>query len=187
MTLLWIGLGVFFGVHLIPMTPLKAGLVNALGANRYKALFSLLSLIGLVLIILGYRQAPVEMVFGPKGWARAAAVHSMPIAFVLLAASNMPTHIRAQLKHPMMLGILLWSMLHYFANGERAAVWLFGSFALYSIVSIVSTSVRGKTLIDPAKPAAWKYDVRAVIGGLVVYAVVLFAHGWLFNRVLVPI
>lgn len=185
MTLLWTGLALFFGMHMLPWTPLKAALVSRLGPKGYRGLFTLVSLAGLVLMVVGYRQVPVEYLFAPKPWARAAALHSMPIAFVLLASANMPTHIRSWLKHPMLLGILLWSVLHYFANGERAAVWLFGAFAVYSVLAIVAGIVRGRTLIDPARPPQWKYDLRAVVGGVALYVVVLFAHGWLFNRVLV--
>jgi len=110
----------------------------------------------------------------------------MPLAFILLGAANMPTHIRQWLKHPMMLGILIWSVLHYFANGEKAAVWLFGSFAAYSVLSIISGTIRGKTLVKPGQTVAWKYDLMAVGGGLILYAVVLFGHGHIFNRVLIP-
>jgi uncharacterized membrane protein len=185
MTLLWIGLAVFFGGHLVAATPLRATLVSTLGARGYRAAFSLVSLAGLIVIVLGYRQAPVEMVFAPQPAARAAALHAMPVAFILLAAAHMPTHLRAWLRHPMMIGVGLWAVLHYFANGERAAVWLFGSFAIYAVVSIVSSTLRGKTLINPARPPAWKYDAMAIGGGIVLYLVVLLSHGWLFNRVLV--
>ncbi len=31
----------------------------------------------------------------------------MPVALVLFAAANLPTHIRALVRHPMLLGLLL--------------------------------------------------------------------------------
>lgn len=186
MTLLLIGLALFFVPHLFPSTPLRGALVNAMGAKPYKLMVTVASIAGLIVAVIGYRQVPVEYIFAPKPWARAAALHSMPLAFILLGAANMPTHIRQWLKHPMMIGILIWSTLHYFANGEKAAVWLFGSFMVYSIVSIISGSLRGQTLVKPSQTVAWKYDLMAVGGGLILYAIVLVGHGHLFNRVLIP-
>ncbi len=186
MTLLLVGLALFFIPHLWPATPLRNALIRGLGPTRYRVLFTVLSFAGLIIAVIGYRQMPVEYVFAPKPWARAAALHGMPLAFILLGAANMPTHIRQWLKHPMMIGILLWSTLHYFANGEKAAVWLFGSFMVYSVISIISSSLRGQTLVKPGQVVAWKYDLMAVGGGVILYGIVLMGHGWLFNRVLVP-
>ncbi len=180
------GFVLFFGTHLVPSTPLRTPLRAALGEGRYKGLFSLLSLAGLVLIVLGYRQIPVEFVFAPKPWARMAALHAMPFVFILLASAQTPTHIRHWVRHPMMIGVLIWAVLHYFANGERAAVWLFGGFAVYAVISIISSTLRGQTLESAAKPPAWKHDIIAVVGGLVLFGVVLWAHGWLFGRPLLP-
>ena len=187
MTLLLLGLGLFFVPHLLPSTPLRGALLGALGPGRYKGLVTLLSLVGLVVAVIGYRQVPVEYLFAPKPWARAAALHSMPIAFILIGASHMPTHLRKWLRHPMLIGVLIWSLVHYFANGERAAVWLFGSFAVYSAFAIVSGTIRGQSIAKPGKPVAWKYDLMAVGGGLVLFAVVLALHGWLFNRALIAL
>jgi uncharacterized membrane protein len=187
MTLLLIGLALFFGAHLVPSTPLRAVLIGALGEKGYKGLFTLASIGGLVIAVIGYRQVPVEYLFAPKPWAYPAALHTMPIVFILLASASSPTHIRQWVRHPMALGVLLWSLLHYFANGEKAAVWFFGSFAIYAAFSIVSSSLRGQTLVKPGQVVAWKHDVIAVVAGLVLYGVVLVAHGWLFNRVLVSL
>ena len=41
----------------------------------------------------------------------------------------------------MMLGVFIWSVLHYFANGERAAVWLFGKKVLLEAKVAVSPGV----------------------------------------------
>lgn len=185
MTLLLLGLAMFYLAHLVPATPLRAALLDSLGENKYKLMVTVLSIAGLVVAVIGYRQVPVEYVFAPKPWARAAALHAMPLAFILLASAHMPTHIRQWLRHPMMLGVLIWAVLHYFANGERAAVWLFGSFAVYAVFAIISGTIRGQSLVKPGKVVAWKFDLMAVVGGVVLYGIVMAAHGWLFNRVLI--
>ncbi|MFK7888791.1 MAG: NnrU family protein [Gammaproteobacteria bacterium] len=185
MTILLLGLAMFYVAHLVPATPLRGVLAGALGENKVKLVITVLSFAGLIVAVLGYQQVPVEYVFPPKPWARAAALHGMPIAFILLASAHMPTHIRQWLRHPMMLGVLIWSVLHYFANGERAAVWFFGSFAVYAVFAIISGTLRGQSIVKPGKQVAWKFDLMAVGGGIILYGVVMAAHGWLFNRVLI--
>ncbi len=185
MQLLWAGLALFIGVHLLPSTPLRGTLVSSLGDKTYKLGFTLVSVAGLVLIVMGYMRAPVEIVFVPKPWARSAAIMIMPVVFVLFAAANMPGHIRKWLRHPMMIATLIWSTLHYLANGERAAIWLFGTFMLFSLFSIVSSTLRGQQTAAAAKPVSGKFDIIALFAGLLLYGVLLHSHGWLFNRSLV--
>ena len=65
MEILILGLVLFFGIHLVPvMTGMRSRLFGALGEKRYKSAFSLLSAIGLVLIVIGYARAPAE----PSQW-----------------------------------------------------------------------------------------------------------------------
>ncbi|MEM9300719.1 MAG: NnrU family protein [Pseudomonadota bacterium] len=186
MTLLIIGLVLFLGIHLVPVTvPLRTALVGKLGDNGYKGLFSLVSLAGLVAIVMGFSRAPYVPVYDPVPWARSAAYGVMSIVFVLLAAANMPGHIRRVLKHPMLIATILWSTAHLLANGDQRSVLLFGAFLAYAVVDMISEITRGKTLIGP-KPASWKKDLMAVVGGLVLYAVVAKFHGHLFGVPIMP-
>src|ERR1044071_8316153 len=104
---MWImifGLVLFLGIHLLPVFHhLRANVAQRLGENRYRAVFSLVSAIGLVLIIAGYWMRPErEQLFSPFMGARSAAPWLVSIAFVLFAAANMPTHIRRAIRHPML-------------------------------------------------------------------------------------
>ena len=179
------GLVVFFGVHLVPYTRASGALRTKLGPAAYRGAFSLVSLAGIVLIAFGYAHVPVEFLFEPAPWGRGALFAAMPFVLILFAAANMPTHIRAVVRHPMMLGTLIWAGLHYMANGERAASYLFGAFALYAVISIAVRVMSPRPVPAGTKPVAWKYDAMAVVGGLVVYAVLGHLHGWLFGVALV--
>ncbi|MDX1570017.1 MAG: NnrU family protein [Xanthomonadales bacterium] len=185
MTLLIIGLVLFLGIHLVPaVPPLRAGLVGAMGENGYKGLFALLSLAGLVVIVMGYARAPYVHVYNPMPGAKHLAMTVMPIVFILLAAANMPGKIRATLKHPMLIAVLLWAGAHLLANGDLRSILLFGSFAAYAVVDLISELARGKTLIGDKTPTARK-DLMAVVGGLLVFAVFMYFHGALFGVALV--
>ena len=180
MALMIIGLLIFFGGHLLPSIPsVREGLVGRLGAGRYRLIYSLVALLGLVLVAVGYSGREYIHVWPPLEKSRAMALHGMPLAFFLLAAANMKTWTRRLLRHPMSLGILIWAGFHLAANGDLYSVILFGSFAVYAAFSMVSAEVRGK--VPTNRPAAIKYDLFALLGAVVVYFAVLHAHGWLFG------
>lgn len=181
MGILILGLVLFLGIHLLPMFSRSRERFKArLGDKRYRGLFSVISLIGFVLIIWGFARAPLVPVYPPFPWVRPLAFTVLPLAFILLAAAHMPGHIRNVLKHPMMIGVLLWAIVHLLSNGDLRSIVLFGSFAVWSVADIVSEIQRGRTLIGN-KPPRWAMDAAATAGGLVVFYLIARFHGTLFG------
>jgi len=180
MNLMIVGLMLFIGIHLVPMAPaLRATLAARLGEGRYKGLFSLVSATGLVLIVIGWPGTPVPIhLFAPVSAASTAAPFVVSLGIVLLAAANLRTHIRAKLRHPMLIGLLLWSGVHLLANGDLAGTALFGSFAAYSIIAMISAEQR--QALKPVVPT-WKHDAIAVAAGLVAAFLVMYFHADLFD------
>ena len=159
---------------------------RTLGEKGYRIAFSIISLIGLVLIVWGFARAPFEAVYTPFSWARPLAVAVLPVAFILLAAAHMPTHLRSTLKHPMLIGVLLWAILHLLNNGDLRSILLFGSFAVWAAADMLSEIRRGRTLTGD-EPPRWSMDLAAVAGGLVVFGLVLLFHGTLFGVPALPL
>ena len=180
MTLMVLGLVLFMGIHLVPTSPtLRARLAARLGEGPYRGLFAIVSAAGLVLIVIGWPGTPERVsLFAPIPAARAASPLIVSIAFVLFAAANMQTHIRARLRHPMLIGLLLWSGVHLLANGDLAGTTLFGSFAVYSIVAIASAESRHA--IKPVMPV-WMHDAIALVAGLLGAYLVMRFHAQLFG------
>ena len=185
MAILVTGLIVFLGIHLVPaLPPLRAACAARLGENRYKGAFSIVSGIGLVLIVVGYAYAPRgEQLFAPSVGARHAAPLVVALSFVLLAAANMRGHLRRVLRHPMLIGIGLWSVTHLLANGHAKATLLFGAFLAYAVLDLGSAVTRGavKTFTPQAK-----YDYMAVGGGIALALGVMWMHRLLFGVAPVP-
>ena len=179
MSVMIAGLVLFIGIHLVPMAPdLRARLASRFGDKPYRAIFSLVSAAGLVLIVVGYRMRDTMPLFAPSPAARAAAPVLVTLAFVLFAAANMKTHIRSTLKHPMLLGLMLWSGVHLLANGDTAGTILFGSFLGYSILDLVSATRRGA--VKPFVPV-WKHDIIAVVSGIALAYLTIRFHPALFG------
>lgn len=184
MELLSLGLILFLGVHLIPTVPaLKASLIGSLGANPYKGLFSLVSAAGLVLIVIGYAHAPAgPRLFNPSSTAIMIAPLAMVISFILLAAANMKTHIRAWIKHPMLLGVGIWALVHFLANGHAKAAVLFGAFLAYVVIDLIS-ALRRKT--GASFEPKTKQDVISIVSGALLALLVMTFHRVLFGPVVV--
>ena len=181
MTLLVAGLALFIVLHLVPsVAPLRAGLVAGMGEKPYRGAFSALAFASLAMIVWGYSAAPFEPVYSPPDWGRRAAMWVVPAAFVLFAAANMPTHIRAVVRHPMLLGLLLWALAHLAANGDLRSLVLFGGFAGFSVAAAASAVARGK---GPSadKPPRLAMDAAALVSGLVAAALFGYFHAALFG------
>lgn len=175
MTLLIIGIIIFFGIHLLPSLPLRARLIAKVGDKKYKILFSLISILGLGLIIYGLSTTHFVPLWDPLPWGRTAAMILMPFAVILLCAADIPNNIKRYVKHPMLIGLILWGATHLAANGDLASSILFASFTLFALLNIVLVTV-GKRY-KPKAPVSPLWDVLVVIIGLTVFALIFHFHG----------
>src|SRR5579883_791638 len=86
MWLLTIGLALFLGAHTFTtLRSVRAGLIARLGEGPYKGLYSLISAIGLVLIVWGfgrYRSSGYVQVWDPPAWLHPITLVLMWFAFV---------------------------------------------------------------------------------------------------------
>jgi uncharacterized membrane protein len=184
-TVLVVGLALFFIPHLLPMFPgRRAVLVARWGERGYRGGFSLISAVGLVLIVAGYVYADKgPQLFAPLAAARAIAPWAILLAFILFASSHAPSHMRAVVKHPMLLGTLIWSTVHLAANGDLRGTVLFGAFFAYSIIDLFSTLQRGATASFAPRGRA---DLISVAAGVVAALLVMIFHRPLFGTAVVP-
>jgi uncharacterized membrane protein len=175
MTLLIIGIIVFFGFHLLPTVPsLREQLVGRFGENGYKILFALLSLASLALLVYGFAKAPLVQVWSPPGWTRWVAIVLMLPAFVFLVAAYLPGRIKVRLKHPFLVAIKTWALAHLIANGDLASIILFGSFLAYAVYDRIALKSRQPTgLVEVQGPAKPQNDAISLVLGVALYAVFL--------------
>ena len=174
------GLMTFFGVHVFTsFRSTREKLLGRLGEGPYKGIYLLLSLLGFALIVIGVGRAERVPLWVPPQWGRSAALRLMPLAFISLAASSIPSNFRRITAHPMLWGVTLWALLHLLANGDLVALLLFGGFGLYSVYAMGSQTQRGARPTDRKLSIA--NDIAVVVAGLVAYALVLEFHANLFG------
>jgi uncharacterized membrane protein len=155
----------------------------------WKGLYSVVSVLGFVLMVVGYaaaREHPVWLYQPPLAMRHATALLMLPV-FVLLLAAYLPGRIQRATKHPMLLATKLWALSHLLANGTLADVLLFGGFLAWAVVDRISVkrrSAAGPVRPVPALPASGWNDALALVGGLGLYVgFVLWAHAaWIGVR-----
>lgn len=149
MSLLVIGLLLFLGAHSagIFAEPWRRHTIARIGLGAWKAAYSLVSIAGFVLIVLGWqaaRTAPEVLWVAPLWMKHAAALFSL-LAFILVAAAYVPGNaIKAAVGHPMVAGVKLWALVHLIVNGSLAGVVLFGSFLAWAIVDYIVSRRRDR-------------------------------------------
>lgn len=185
MSLLLIGLVLFLGVHSVSIVApgWRDAQVRQRGEGPWKGIYSVISLVGLVLLVIGYgqaRQSPVVLWVPPTGMRHLAWLLMAPV-FVLLLASNLPGRIKTWTRHPMLLAVKLWATAHLLANGTLADVLLFGGFLAWAVLDRISLKRRTPRPTPGLPPSRWN-DAIALVGGLALYAWFIGGlHTWLIG------
>jgi uncharacterized membrane protein len=211
----------FDGIHFfVSGTPLRAAIVERTGEKVYQALFSLVSVVGLVW--LGWAYAGAERV---ELWKPAALLYPVSafltlLAFLLVAigiTTPNPTAVGGEAalredvaakgilrvtRHPFLSGIAIWALAHILVAGDLAALVFFGALLVLAMVGPGSIDAKrarafgdewkrfsdatsrvpfvaifqGRNTLELAEIGWWRIAVA-----LVLYAVFLGAHSWLFG------
>ena len=186
MSLLIIGLIIFLGSHScrIFAEPWRNHMIDRLGEVKWKGLYTIISIIGLVLVVIGYgqaRQTPVVL-WQPATYLTHIAILLNLVAFIFLAGSSPSNNaIRLKLKHPMILGVKVWALAHLLANGTLVDLILFGSFLLWAVLDF--RSARKRPILMPEKAVvSTKATVIVIISGIVIWAAFIFGlHQYLIG------
>ena len=180
LTVLIIGLVVFFGVHCVSIVnpAWRDRVAERIGDNAWRGLYSVAAIGGLALLVVGYglaREQPI-ILYIPPVWLRNVVVGLMVFVFPLLMAAYIPGRIQTAVKHPMLVAIKLWAVLHLLANGSLADVLLFGSFLLWAVADRIALKRRPPRFVVQARQSKYN-DAIAVVAGVGIYAAFVFgAH-----------
>jgi uncharacterized membrane protein len=176
MLMLIIGLILFFGLHSVGIVApyWRLRMLLMVGEGGWKGVYSVLSGLGFVLMIIGFAQArhSAQLLYAPPVALRYLTFVLMVPVFPLLLAAYLPGRIQTRARHPMLAAVILWATAHLLAIGTVPDVLLFGSFLLWAIIDRIAVKRRQPS---PARRRlALPYgDVIAVTLGLLLYALFL--------------
>jgi uncharacterized membrane protein len=182
-----IGLAAFLGSHtLVALRPQRAAVIARTGEGAYRGLFSLVSLLGILLIGYGfalYRAGGFIDIWMPPRWTRHVTGLLVWPAIIAIVAAYVPSEIKRVLKHPMLVGVKLWAVAHLLSNGDLGSIILFGSILAWAVYDRISLKRRP----DAPAPAVatsggYRNDFIVVVIGTLVYFVLGFwFHPWVIG------
>ena len=157
----------FAGIHLgVAGTTWRDRAVAALGEGAYRAAFSIASLVGIIWLVVAYTHAPYVTTWGVPVWWKPIAIMLMLPAFLLavigLTTSNPtivgeegrvarpPEGIVRVTRHPFLIGVGLWAVVHLIANGDPASFIFFGSLAVTALAGTVSIDAKRRRALGRA-------------------------------------
>lgn len=195
MLLLLLGLVLFLGAHSVRIVAdgWRASTIAALGEKPWKGAYSLVSIAGFVLIVVGFslaRQQGAHLLWpAPPVWTRHLAALLTLFAFILVAAAYVPGNaMKLAVRDPMVLGVAVWAFAHLLANNTEIDVLLFGSFLAWAVADYVAAQRRRRAEAgaSPAqrgaagpKPVSGTRTLATIVVGAVAWAVFAFwLHGW---------
>lgn len=177
--MIWLIAGVMLWsiVHWFPslMPTQRTALITKWG-KAYEGLFSLIIIIALLLIVLGWRSMTPEQLYNPPTWGRHLNMLLMLFALILLGAGHMKSRITQYIRHPMLTAVTIWAVGHLLANGDSRSVILFGGFLIWSVVSQILINRREGAWVKPTNRQPLSRELMLLVASLVLYAILLFLH-----------
>lgn len=175
MTLLLVGMVLWVGAHFFKrLAPERRAAMGDSG----KAAVAITVLVSLVLIVLGYRAAPVVAVFTPLPGIGHLNNLLMLLAMVVFGLGAVKGVLWTKIRHPQLTAVTIWAFGHLLVNGDLASLVLFGGMLFWAVAQMgLINRAEGKWL-RPA-PGGWGKDGKAVVIGLIFFAVAAGVHIWL--------
>ena len=187
MFLLCFGLFIFLGIHSLRLfgDTVRDRWIARAGEKGFKLQYSALSMVGFVLVIIGFglaRETP-QLLWTPWFPLRHLGALLTLLSFVFLAAAYVPGNaIKARLHHPMILAVKVWALAHLLTNASVAHVVLFGSFLIWSVWCFRAARQRDTRLQTHYAPGTLRATaISAALGALAWSLFALWGHGWLIG------
>lgn len=186
------GLVLFFAAHVFTtFRQSREAAIARLGTGAYRGIYSVVSGIGLALIVWGfvhYRASGYIPVWSPPRWLGHINLLLMLPALILFASAYLPGHISSAAKHPMLAGLKIWALGHLLVNGDLGSMLMFGAFLAYGVFDRIA--VKKRALREGPPPARVLKPVNdllaAGIGGALYVAIIYILHPILFGVSVLP-
>lgn len=216
METLLLTIGVFIAFHVIPaIGPVRRGLIATIGKVPYIVGYSMASLGLLGWVGVAYSEAEYIELWQTAEWMRWVPVILMYPACALVVGSLMHANplsvglrgdqfdpekpgIVSVTRHPLMWGLLLWSLAHMAPNGDLASLLMFGLFTLLGLAGPPSLDAKARRKLGAERwaelagptsnipfaailrgrvPGDWgNVFCQPAIGGMILYAVLMGGH-----------
>lgn len=154
------------GHFVLAAQPVRVALIDRLGENGFRILFSLVALVTLVWTIKAWADAPYHALWVPPIWAAHVPLVVMPFAAILVVAGQTTPNatsiggervaegrhpapgIMSITRHPVLCGVTLWALSHLAVNGGAADLVLFGGLIVLAVGGMIHIDRRRQATLD---------------------------------------
>ena len=164
MTALALAALAFIAIHIgVSGTTLRDRVTGAIGLRAYMVLFSIASLAALMWLIGAYKDAPAIPTWGMLESWKPVMIAGMLPAFLLVVVglttpnptsvaqealvAQAPRGIVQVTRHPFLMGVALWSLLHLVGNGDVASLLFFGAMLVVSVAGAWSIDAKRRRVL----------------------------------------
>jgi uncharacterized membrane protein len=179
MTLLILGLILWTGAHFFKrLAPgARAAMQDRMG-DASKGVIAAVLVLSIVLVVIGYRGTESAFLWGRSPATTGINNLLMLVAVALFGLGNSKSRLRAKMRHPMLTGVVVWSVAHLLVNGDTASIVLFGWLAIWALAEmpLINRAVHSYVPYEGGSVAG---DVRLGIITLVVFGVIAAIHTFL--------
>ena len=177
----------FIGIHIgVSGTTLRDRITGTVGLRGYMVLFSVASLAALMWLIGAYKDAPTLWTWGMLETWKPVMIAGMLPAFLLVVfglttpnptsvaqealVAQAPRGIVQVTRHPFLMGVALWSLLHLVGNGDAASFLFFGAMLVVSVAGAWSIDAKRRRVLgadawDAFARRTSVFPFAAILGG----------------------
>jgi len=148
-----------------------------------KAIDAALILVGLVLMVIGYRSVevtPDDNLYNPLPGLGHLNNLLMLFSIYLFGVGGSRSILIDKMRHPMLTGMALWSVSHLLVNGDYVSVILFGALGIWAVAEMVLINRAGPW--KRPKPGSLKGDLKNIVGTLAIYGLIVWVHGMILGH-----
>ena len=171
--LLILGVLIWTGAHFFQrLLPAQ----RAAMGDKGKGVVALAIVAGIVLMVIGFRAAPFIYVWSPPTFM--VHINNLLILVAIFMMSPAPKKgvLLNKVRHPMLMGFMVWAVAHLLVNGDLAGIILFGGLLLWALIQVrIINSAEPEW--SPGEPGAIAKDAMFLVGSLVIMVVIGYIHG----------
>lgn len=171
--LLILGIGLFAGGHWVKRLAPDA---RAAWGDKGKGILSLIMVLGVVAMVIGYRNAGFVNVWVPPAFMTHIANLLILIGFWFFALSNINGTMAARVRHKQLTGVKAWAVAHLLVNGDLASIILFGGLFVWGIVEVAVINA-AEPEWTPGPQGTLAKDGMFFVASVVLLAVIGYIHG----------
>ena len=181
MILLILGLALWWASHLVKILAphRRAAAIARLGEGPYKGVITLVTLLAIALMVVGYRWADEDpfILWTAPLWLWHLNNALMALAVVVFIAGFFASPVRRWIRNPQLTGVKIWTAAHLLVNGDVHSVLLFGGLLAWAVVATIGTKRRDGPR-GHVPDSTMGGLVAHLVAAAVVFAVIIAVHSW---------